>query len=427
MSALGYSLYNLILSTGLIGLTPAALIQTQTKRARTLAPRLGLGRDPVLTGGLVIHALSVGEVISARGLLSRIRSRWPDLPLTLTTATVTGLEQARAEVAAGRADQALVMPLDLLPAVDRFLTRLRPRGVVIVETDIWPNLVRACRLRGIPTALVNFRISAGRQAGHKLLRPFFSQVYSQFRAITLPFDTDQERLSYLRIDPGVRVEVTGSLKYDQPTGPRPDPADIGLDRDRPVLIAGSTHKGEEEAVIRAWQTVRAERPEAALILAPRDRTRFDKVAKLIARQTGAPPARLSQGQGLADDRPVLLADVLGRLNDLYALARAAFVGGSLTDHGGHNPLEPAAWGVPVAFGPFMADFAAEAKSLVRGGGGRLVRNDDQLADWWRLMLTDQAARQTAGRAAEAAMAAQQGAAERTVDLLAQTLGRVPAP
>ena len=420
MTVWPYIAYNLVQPLSAAAL-PISLVKAKRRRPGYVRARLGLNPPPVQPGGLWVHALSVGEVISARPLLARIRAARPDLPIYFSTATVTGFDLAREDRAAGRADQIFIAPLDLAPAVNRVLDQLRPGGLVIVETDVWPNLLRACRRRNLTAALVNFRISLSRDRSHRLATSFFREIYSNLNLIALPGQADARRLDRLGLPASVKTAVTGSLKYDQSRPESVDPAELGLAPDQPAVVAGSTHKGEEEIILRAWSHLRPTRPDLALILAPRDKPRFDRVAKLIQRETGSAPARMSRGEGYSPDRPVILADVLGRLAGLYSLGRVAFVGGSLVNAGGHNPLEPAAWNIPVAFGRYMEDFLDEARRLLANGGGRVVQRADDLAELWAGYLNDSESVLTQGRAAGRAARFHHGAADRIMARLAEVL------
>ncbi|MBW1712329.1 MAG: 3-deoxy-D-manno-octulosonic acid transferase [Deltaproteobacteria bacterium] len=414
MTCLASSLYNLALIPAAVLLGPWALLSP--KRRAALPGRLGLTLPQFPPGGLWVHALSVGEVISSRPLLAELRRVRPDLKLWLSASTATGLALARQEVAAKRADACLAFPWDLAWVVNRFLNRVRPAGVIIVETDVWPNFVRACQKRSLPAALVNFRISPARHRGHKRLAWFFKAVYAQLSAVALPTQLDLERFEELGLDSRVLCEVTGSLKYDQPQPEPARPEDFGLEPGRLVLAAGSTHPGEEEIVLAAWLQLRAEWPDLALILAPRDTDRFEEAARKI-RAVGFEPARLSRGERLSPGRPVLLVDQLGRLSALYALAQVAFVGGSLVDRGGHNVLEPAALGRPVLFGPHMDNFWAEAQRLLASGGGTMVRDRADLVRAMRQLLADPHKARAQGQAARQTFVSHQGAAARVVALV----------
>lgn len=416
MSVLAYTAYNLALGPVAAALAPLYLARFRSKRAGSLRARLGLDLPRLTPGGVWIHALSVGETASALPLLEEIRTRHPELRLWLTAGTRTGLVQGRRAMADGLVEAAFHLPLDFPPAINHALDALRPSGMIIVETDIWPNLLRACRLRRIPTALVNFRISASRHRSHRLARPFFRSVYSQLSGVTLPSKLDQKRFAALGLTGRMPAPVTGSLKYDRPAPPAEDRRALGLEPDRPVIIAGSTHAGEEEIVLEAWTRVRRNLPETALIIAPRDAHRFGTVADL-ARKAGHQPALLSRKETFGPGRPVLVADTIGRLAGLYGAADAAFVGGSLVNKGGHNPLEPASLAVPVLFGPCMADFLSEAGGLINGGGGLRVGDASHLARELERLLTRPDLAGAMGRAARNVFEANHGAAQRTADLV----------
>ena len=410
-------LYNILQAPALAGYLAWAALSP--RRRPTLPSRLGLELPPAEPGGLWVHALSLGEVISARPLLEELKRTWPEKEIYLSASTDSGLKAAREEVAAGRTRAAFRAPWDLYPAVARTLDRLKPQGLVIVETDIWPNLLWACRKRGVPTALVNFRISPARDRGHKRLRSFFAAAYGLFSAVALPTDLDRERWESLRIK-GLEARVTGSLKYDQPLPVPVQPQELGLEPEWPVVIAGSTHPGEEEIVLDAFIGLQKEIPALVLILAPRNMDRVDRVISLVEAR-GITPARMSRDRGFGQS-PVLVVDVLGRLAGLYGAAKAAFVGGSLADRGGHNVLEPAALGVPVCFGPHMENFQAEARRLYLSGGGDKVRDAGELTKFWRRMLLDLKAGQAVGEAGRKIFQSYRGASQRVVQLLGKAFG-----
>lgn len=414
MSRFLHQLYNAALN-----LAYPALSRLKAKHRRARPARMGLKLPEVAPGGIWVHGLSVGEVISARPLLTQLGRTWPELTVNLSATTETGLDLARREAVAGRCATAFQYPADLNRAVERVLDKVRPQGVILVETDIWPNFLEACGRRGIPTALVNFRVSPKRRRSEQRLRSFFGQVYGHLNLICFQSELDQRRFAGLGVS-GPVTAVTGNLKYDQPP-PRPiRPEELGLDPVRPILVAGSTHPGEEEIVLRVWERLAAEVPGLGLAVAPRNPERFEEVARLMTRQE-RPPGRLSRGETL-NPEGLLLIDRLGVLAGFYGLARAAFVGGSLVELGGHNILEPAAQGVPVAFGPHMANFREITDRVLAQGGGALVADPLELESVWRRWLIDPELAGKVGRAGQAVYLANQGAARRTVELIGRVFG-----
>src|SRR5262245_30207716 len=314
-----------------------------------------------------IHAVSVAEVLTARALLPELRQRYPRLRLFLSTTTMSGHEIARNNLQF--VDEVFYFPFDLGFIVRRTLTLVKPRLFVMMETEIWPNLLRECARAGVKTVLVNGRISSRSYPRYRLARPFFRRVLRHVDRFCMQSDESARRIVDVGADRS-RVLVTGSLKFDSLDLPG---AATGRNRvlryfriapDRPVLIAASTLKGEEEPVLEAFQRVRATLPNALLIIAPRKPERFDE-AERLARRTGLSVARRSELRVDAEPRHgIVVLDTIGELAQLYQVATAVFVGGSLVDAGGHNILEPAVFGKPIVFGPHMQNFAEIARTFL---------------------------------------------------------------
>lgn len=341
--------------------------------------------------------------------------RWPTMPLLLTASTVTGRTQLR------RPDAVLTagwFPFDHALVVRRFLDATAPRALVLIETELWPNVLRGCRARGIPVTIANGRIS---DAQFRRLTRFRSWVRPMFACIDRAGMQSAEhaaRMVALGV-PASRVEVTGSLKFDGAPVQAP-PEDLaslraacGLD-DAPVLVAGSTRPGDEALVADAWRALRKMYPDLRLVVVPRHVDRADEVARLFTE----PVLRRSSGEAPSGE-PVVLVDTLGELTAFYALATVAVVGGSFRPGvDGHNPIEPAALGIPAVFGPYMRNFAEPAHLLAAGGGALQLDQPGQLTDAVRRLLADPVLRARMGEQARAVVAANRGATARTLDLLA---------
>lgn len=421
-------LYNLALGVGLLAASPilAARLAKGRYRAISLA-RLGLGAAWLpgdAPGAIWLHALSVGEVRSAVPLLEALARRFPDKPLAFSVATAQGLATAR-ELLAQRPEVVLfTRPLDLRWNVERVLSRLRPSLFVLVEGDIWPGWSWGLKRRGAPSLLVNSRVSPRTYRGYRRMGPLARGLLGDFDRILAQTRVDHERLLKVGLAPG-RVARGGNLKFDT-APPALDQAarevlarELGL-AGRPVLVAGSTHPGEETACLEAYQPLLAEHPDLALIIAPREVARGAEVARLCEAR-GLSVARLSQGAPPAACQ-VLVLDVLGRLAAVYALAAGAFVGGSLTPIGGHNLLEPAAQGVPVFCGPHTHNFLEMARDLIAAGGGMRVSDASGLLAGWRACLEDPDLAASMGAAAREFVAAHRGALARAVEEAARLLG-----
>jgi 3-deoxy-D-manno-octulosonic-acid transferase len=348
-----------------------------------------------------------------------------DVPLLVTTVTPTGQERARALL--GERAEVDYLPFELGFAVRRFFARHRPRALVLVEGDLWPLLLREARRLGLPIVVVNGRVSDRTFARLLRLAPVLGRplraLYGAVDAFGAQTPADAERYRRLGIA-AERVTVTGNLKYES-LPPRRDPALEArlaeLAGGRPLLVAGSTMPGEEEAVLAALEALGGG-ARALLLLAPRHPERWDAVAGLVARRRLELTRRSALLEVGAPRRPaVVLLDSLGELAGLYALGAAAFVGGTLTGTGGHNPLEPARFGVPVAVGPSMENFREIAAEFDRAGAWSRVRDAAELAAaWGEWLAAPDAARAVAARAG-ALLAANRGALDRTLALLAPLL------
>lgn len=376
---------------------------------------------PPAPGCLWIHAASVGEVAAALPLVRALRERYPRSAVLVTTFTPSG--QARAAAALG--DQAAVrfLPLDLPGATRRFLRRAAPRMLLLLETEIWPNLIHGCAARGIPVMLVNARL-APRSVERYTRAPWrwlFRPVFSRINVVAAASGEDAERFAAVGVPKG-HIRTTGNLKFDLQL-----PRSLAVDgaalrglwqaRDRCVWVAASTHVGEEELVLDAFARLRRDYPDLLLVLAPRHPQRFAGVAAMLTAR-GVHYARRSRNQPVATATEVLLGDTLGELLLLFAAADLAFVGGSLTPGiGGHNLLEPAALRVPILVGPHLEAWAQVAGWLEEAGALRRVFDAGSLAEAIGRYLDDPAARLRAGAAAAAVVTAHGGALERTLALI----------
>jgi 3-deoxy-D-manno-octulosonic-acid transferase len=374
-----------------------------------------------------LHAVSVGEVLTARALAGELKKRYPGLRLFVSTTTIAGQQVASREIT--DADAVFYFPLDLPFIVDRTLRLVRPRLFVMMETEIWPNLLRACRREGVRTAVANGRISNRSYPRYRLVRPLFRRVLADVDRFCMQSRESADRLIDLGADPA-RVSVTGNLKFDSLRAVAAPGTDRGLHRverffrlpeNRPVVIAGSTMRGEEIVVLRAFERVRAIAPRALLILAPRHPERFDEVER-VARDEGFRTARRSHLT--IDEEPaadVVVLDTIGELAFVYRLGTIVFVGGSLVPTGGHNILEPAVFGRPIVFGPHMHNFKEIAATFVEADAAIQVRDERELETALRDLLGDPARRQALGRAAQAIVEANHGARDRTLDAIAALL------
>jgi 3-deoxy-D-manno-octulosonic-acid transferase len=307
--------------------------------------------------------------------------------------------------------------------VNRALDRIRPRAVLLTETELWPAFIRACTRRGIPVVAVNGRISPRSYPRYRRVRFWFGRVLREVRLFCMQSPEDAARIRDLGA-PADRVHVVGNLKFD--LAGDEDPGEgarvrgmLGLAPDRPVLVAGSTHKGEEPVVLEAFARARDAVPDLALVLAPRHPERLDEVAGLL-REARLRWARRSQAP-VPGETAAILVDTMGELARLYAAGTVVYIGGSLVPVGGHNVLEPAAHGRPVLFGPHMGNFAEMARLFLEQGAGLQVQDAAGLAAGAVRLLADPAEAARMGSAGRRIVATHRGAAQRTLALLEQVL------
>ncbi len=409
-------LYQLAMAAALVVAGPWLLLRRGGHHLETLGGRLGGYRGPVPAAPLWIHAVSVGEV----GVAATLARALPAATALLVT-TVTPTGQARARQGLGERAAVAYLPFDLGFAVGRFLDRFRPRALVLVEGDLWPLLLARVKRRGLPVVVINGRISDRSFRRLRRLRPLLGPLLSPVDRFAVQTAADRERLLALGVA-GDRVEVTGNLKFDtRPPPPQPELEALvhAVADGRPLLVAGSTMRGEEEQVLDAFVRLGgAER--ALLLLAPRHPERWDEVEQLLAARGLATRRRSALETAGAETtaRPaVVLLDSMGELAGLYRLADAVFIGGTLVPTGGHNPLEAARFGRPVAAGPSMENFREMAEGFDRAAAWQRVDDAAGLAETWERWLGEPEAAAALGRRGEELVASGRGALERTLALV----------
>ena len=424
-----YTVYSLLSLAVFVIVSPYFVYQAirYQKYIGSLRQRLGFlpitfnldGEDSIW-----IHAVSVGEALTARALVADLRTRYPRLRLFVSTTTIAGQQVARRSLQ--DVDAIFYFPFDWMFIVNRTLNLVRPRLFIMMETEIWPNLLRSCRARGIRTVVINGRISSRSYPRYRLVRPFFRRVLADVDRFCMQSDESARRLIDLGADPA-RVSVTGSLKFDSLETPQS--TSHGKPRERvlrffrlaparTVIIAGSTMKGEEAAVLRAFARIKAANPNALAVLAPRAPERFAE-AERLARDAGFAVTRRSDLPIDAEPRAdVVILDSIGELAQLYQVATAVFVGGSLVDHGGHNILEPAVFGKPVVFGPHMQNFKEIADAFLSNDAAIQVQSDRDLEDVLLTLVSDPVRRAALGAAARALVEANRGAKNKTLEVIA---------
>ena len=416
MARVAYTLL-LYLITPLIWLRLLWRGRKQPEYLQNVAERYGFYRQPVPPKLIWVHAVSVGETRAAQPLIEGLLARWPDHRVLLTGMTPTG-RAAGQEVYGDRVIQAY-LPYDYPSAVRRFYRHFRPAFGVLMETEIWPNLLQGARRVGVPVILANARLSVCSARGYGRFRRLVGPAFSALSGVAAQTAGDAERLGGLGANP---VAVSGNLKFDV----RPPPEKIELGRQwreaiaaHAVWLAASTREGEEALVIEAWRRVAV--PGALLVLVPRHPQRFDEVAGLLEQQ-GLRWRRRSQGLPDADV-DVWLGDSMGEMAAYYAMADLAFIGGSLLPLGGQNLIEAAACGCPVLVGPHTFNFLQATEDAIAAGAAQRIADPEQLGAQVDALLRDSSRLASMRRAAGEFARAHQGAAERMLDLIAGWTGR----
>jgi len=389
-------------------LLPLSLLKGYGIRGRLGALPRGLRR-----GGIWLHGASLGEVNLLIPLAKRIRAKAPLLPLFLSATTQTGLEKARSHLPEATS---FLLPLDLPPLVAKPFNSLQPKALIIAESELWPNLIYQAKLRGCPLFLVNARLSSK----YRLIRSLFPYLFGSFARIFCREKRDKVGFEGLGVR-GERLTVVGELKFNPPQKIPSLPKlreDLGIGPEEKVLVAGCTRRGEEERVLQAYSQVAS--PQVTLILAPRHLDRLEEVEKIL-RKRGFNYIRRSQTSQRGEEKVILL-DTYGELSSIYSLCYAAFIGGSLEPLGGHNPLEPASFGVPVIFGPSMEGNPEGAEVLLTTGGGIRVRDEEELAQVWRRLLQNQQEREERGQSARRAIEERAGRAEQVAQEILGEIG-----
>jgi len=378
--------------------------------------RMGSYRTPASAHELWIHAVSVGETLAARPVVDEIRLRRPATSIVFTTTTITGQAQAKKLFP----DVTVTyFPLDFAASVKRFLAHHEPRVFATMETEIWPNATRLSRARGMRLLLANGRISDRSFPRYRLMRPFVAPVLRQYDRILVREETDRERFIAIGA-PAAIVETSGNVKFD--FTPVQGALEIApqlakVIAGRKVLVLGSTMQGEDEALIAGFATF-IESNNAFVIMAPRKPERFEPVASMLA-AAGLRVVRRSRWSDAAAD--VLLLDTFGELAAIYDFASVAFIGGSLVPTGGHNPIEAAAAGVPVCFGPHMSNFREIARTFLAGGGAVEVGSATDVFSFAARMFDDVAAQRSTGERGRQTVEQNRGAAARTAARIIELL------
>ena len=437
-----YFVYSLLTAVGAIVALPYFIIQglRTGKYFSSVVDRFGRIPEGIRSksaGCIWLHAVSVGEVLAALPLAKRLKERFPDRLMMVSTTTATGQKLARERF--DFPDGVFYFPLDWAWIVRRVLRSIRPACVVILETELWPNFLRQARRNGVPVVFVNGRISERsffrHQRGLKLfgllLRGFYKSVLANAALFLMQSESDAVRLRAMGAPPE-RVIVTGNMKYDSPLPPV-TPLEVWLSGEiarqgrRPLIVAGSVTSGEEPLVLIAFGVLQGQMRNALLVLAPRKPDRFEAAARHIEEsQRGFVRRSQVQLSGNADavfgdGISVFLLDSIGELAGLYRLADAVYVGGSMVNAGGHNLLEPAGFGKPPLFGPSMENFKDVANTFLTRGAARQVENPEDLGVAWIELIENPEKQEQMGHMARTIVEENRGATDRTIEYVAGVL------
>lgn len=410
----------------------------RSKYRTRLLPRLGwglakqLGKLPPVPGPtLWLHALSVGEITSALPLVRGLRDRFPQARLIVSATTRAGAQVA-AKLLGPSIDALIAAPLDLGPVIPWYLKTIKPDLFIQVETDFWPHWLHCLAASNIPALLVNGRISEGSFRRYRRFAPILAPMFSSFTCLSMQTAADASRMAGLGVAPQV-IRTLGNLKFDtglvrptgvEPTAVRDQKIACGFAADAPLWICGSTHRGEEAILLRTYARLRERFPTLQLLIAPRAIDRAQEI-KSLAREEGM-EARLRQGER-SGQGPVLILNTIGELAGCYPMARLVFIGGSLVPRGGHNPIEPAAAGVPVLFGPHMEDFSEIADDLSRSGGARQITDEADLTGSLNQLLADPEQSRAMALAARSFVECNTGVVEHHLAVIDHLLARRPPP
>ena len=418
-----YRFYNILLTFLLVLAGPyfffRSLIQEQFRKA--LTERIGFFQSPSFKRPIWIHAASVGEVFCSLPLLKKIKKEFPHSEIVLTTMTSTG--NGAAKTRAAEADRILFLPIDHPLVLRRFIEKIQPGLLLIAETELWPNLLRACGKKGVPVVLFNGRISQRSFRRYIRFKFFFKECLKNISLFLMQTEEDRKRIVEIGGE-SQKTRTTGNLKFDQ-TFPsfsqetRFEMAKtLGLHGTEKILIAGSTHAGEEEILVSLYKELRGMTPHLVLILAPRHLERLGEVEEVL-RKGSVPWSRktaLSTGADRHTDQSppgVILVDTMGELMNIYSLGTLVFVGGSLAPIGGHNPLEPLFFEKCVLFGPHMFNFLEISTRLIEAGGAIQVSGKEDLFSQLKRLLIDEVAREGVGKRGHQFLQKHQGATDRT--------------
>lgn len=412
-------LYHFMWTLILVPLFPILLMVRKGRFVERLALRLPA--TSLERGNIWIHALSVGEVISALPLIESLRLDDPGKNIILTVTTSRGMAVASSELKP-KVGTLITMPVDLWWCIRRIVHYVKPSIFILVETDVWPGLVDYLSKRGIRSILVNGRISPRTFKSYRRFSFFVRKMFKPFDSCLMQSDLDSNRLVTIGIDPG-KVRTVGNIKYDRDWIPmgreeRRKWSDLlGIRQEDLVWVAGSTHRGEEETLMQVFSRLRLSFPALRLIIAPR---RIELSGEILRQAQSMGLRAVLKTEILKNNGyyHIVVVNTLGDLDRIYGIAQVSYVGGSLVPIGGHNLLEPASFGCPVLFGPHTFNFVLMSESLVEAGGGLRVQDGEELYEAMKALLEDAELRSKMGGLARGFVEKNKGALERVVSHIA---------
>ncbi len=378
-----------------------------------------ISQDIILNQPIWIHAVSVGETVSIKGLVEGLRKIYPARKFIITTVTPSGNKIARQLAKEG--DFVTYLPFDISFVVSGFVKRINPCILVLAETEIWPNLIRCLSQRNIPIVVVNARISGRSLKGYAILNFLVKPVLNKINLFCCQSEVDAQRLARLGVKPQ-KVQVSGNMKFDACPAGETTAGDyrkkISLNPTDKLFVCGSTHSGEEEILLRVFKKLQNDFPGCKLLLAPRHPERAGQVTELV-KSAGFVPIRISQANSLQPTtynlQPVFILDTIGQLMHYYAIAEIVFVGGSLVKKGGHNILEPAVLAKPIIFGPQMFNFRDIAGLFIAHRAAIAVNNEKDLAAALRGLLNDPQRAKELGQRAQELIGKNKGATAKNIE------------
>jgi len=427
---MSYFIYNVLLLLASPVIVCVLLVKKRCRRGLTqrfgLIPRrYDLSQSPVLW----IHAVSLGEVVTIVPFVKALKDRYPNWTFLVSTITETGreaVEQRLADVAVP-----CYLPLDFPWVVEAYVRKFRPVAFVFVETELWPNLLKCFARYGIPTFLINGRLSSRSFRRYRLIKGFMEKVLSFVDLCLMQSDRDVQRIRDLGAS-SERVFRTGNMKFDQDSqsssssSPAITRSALGLEEHEELIVAGSTHSEEEDDLLECYARLHRDVPDSVLLIAPRHVERVENVEAKVRAAGFVPVRRSAMNHAKVEERQgkgarVIILDTRGELADVYALGRVTFVGGTLVPVGGHNLLEPARWGKPVYFGPYTDHCSEIARLLVQAGGGIQVTDAEELSAQLLQAFQNPSLIQRMGSAARSVVQANQGVMRQNLDLIVSRL------